>query len=167
MAASAINLAQNDSRRVFEGLQYFHFAWSAVFEVAAVILFLLLEVGVSGLAAVAVIALLIPTQAVFVRAIGRRQRAAMTKTVRLSRTPAALCCSAVSIRCTCATALAIRCCTCDAALCRYAAQCSPDDRTVIAFPSWFPTRIDADLYVPVCLWRLYAGSTHTHDGGVA
>ncbi len=89
MAASAINLAQNDSRRVFEGLQYFHFAWSAVFEVAAVILFLLLEVGVSGLAAVAVIALLIPTQAVFVRAIGRRQRAAMTKTVRRSRTPAA------------------------------------------------------------------------------
>ena len=62
-------------------MQYFHFCWSAFFEVGTVVLFLLLEIGVSGLAAVAVIALLIPTQVLFVRAVGKLQRAAMAKTV--------------------------------------------------------------------------------------
>ncbi len=62
--------------------QYFHFLWSALFEVGAVVLFLLLEIGVSGLAAVGTVFLLIPAQVLFVKLISVRQRAAVTRTVR-------------------------------------------------------------------------------------
>ncbi len=69
---SPINLAQNDAKRVYEGLVFFHFAWSAFFEVGVVIIFLLLQIGISGLAGIGAVFLLIPLQVVFAKAIGAR-----------------------------------------------------------------------------------------------
>lgn len=83
---SPVNLAQNDSRRVFEGLQYFHFAWSSFLEIGAVVLFLVLEIGVSGFAAIAAVATLIPAQVLFVKLISNRQRRAIAKTDQRTKT---------------------------------------------------------------------------------
>jgi ABC-type multidrug transport system fused ATPase/permease subunit len=79
---SAVNLSQNDTRRVQEAITFFHFGWSALMEMAVVFGYLVVLMGSAAWLGIGIIFSLIPIQVVFARQMGRYQRGASAKTVR-------------------------------------------------------------------------------------
>jgi ABC-type multidrug transport system fused ATPase/permease subunit len=61
-AGDVVNLVANDCNKISEAAINFHYLWSATFEVTAVMILAILQIGTSALPALGILAILIPIQ---------------------------------------------------------------------------------------------------------